>query len=393
MHILKRPRGDTYTFRLFVKLIHEFKTPHDAFYMWSACIDPNHKRLSHVIGNFEYYDNEIVYRNMLMNNIKKDIVVIGMKDHLTSADFNLWTQEKPDIVSYLDEMFNYYHDKKFILFTSMENLDAYITNPNVRLIPWGGDIVNHKESYEKLTVDIQKDFNSPYTFLSLNRSVRHHRVMLVSMLYGLGLDSHGLISCMFKNIVYAVPSKYVPWQFNNEQQSIKTLIDQGFKKLKSSKMIINDSAETHGCADNANVSNFKGSLINYYQQVFVEIITETSYTEQAFNLTEKTLHSIYGKCFPILISSAGTVKFLREMGMDMFDDIIDHSYDSIHNPIDRMYRAITDNIDLLVNEHRTKQLWQENTQRFNKNIDFAQQSMYNFYTDRTIKKFHDAINI
>ena len=352
--------------------------------MWSACVDPNHDRISHFVGPFQYYENEIVYRNALMSNIKNDLIVIGIKDHLTSLDFNPWTQTKPDIVKYIDEMFNYYRDKKFIVFTSMENLEYYITSPNVNLVPWGGDIVNHKSAYEKLDVGIEKNFDSSYTFLSLNRSARAHRIILVSLLYGLNLQNFGLISCMFKNNVDVVPA----WPLG----SIEDLITSGFKTLKQSELLLNDDKDTYGNATNANVTNFKGSLINYYQQTFVEIISETSCTESAFNLTEKTLHSVYGQCFPILISSPGTVKFLRDMGLDVFDDIIDHSYDSVENPVDRIYQAITSNLRLLTDIDYTKSVWKENKHRFIKNIDFVKTDMYNFYTNRTIEKFNDAIN-
>jgi hypothetical protein len=130
-------------------------------------------------------------------------------------------------------------------------------------------------------------------------------------------------------------------------------------------------------------------LIHYYRETFVEVITETSYTEQCFNLTEKTLNSIYGKSFPILISSPGVVAFLRTMGMDVFDDIIDHSYDTIENPVDRIYQAVHSNIELLTNNIRTKELWKQQEHRFIKNIDFAKTSLYNFYTQRTTDTFHE----
>ena len=134
-------------------------------------------------------------------------------------------------------------------------------------------------------------------------------------------------------------------------------------------------------------------MINYYRETFVEIITETSCTERCFNLTEKTLNSIYGKSFPILISSPGIVAFLRSMGMDVFDDIIDHSYDEIENPIDRIYQAINSNRELLTDTNKAKELWKANEHRFIKNIDFAKHQLYNFFTQRTTDKFHELINL
>ena len=395
MHILKRPSGDNYTLRLFTNLMRNVKQPHDSFYMWSACIDPKHSRISGLIDSLKiyFYEDEMLYRNVLMSNIKNDLVILGIKDHLTSVDFNPWKSEKPDLVAYWDNMFDYYPDKHFIIFTSLENLEYYITNPRVKIIPWGGDLTNHKAEYEKLEPLDTKNFDSPYTYLSLNRGLRSHRAVLVSLLYALGTNNSGLISCMFKNNVTDLLT-YLKWEFTSEQQAIKDTICKGFDLLKNTEIVLPTDRETNGNYPNsANGNNFKNSLINYYRETFVEIITETSCVERCFNLTEKTLNSIYGKSFPILISSPGVVAFLRNMGMDVFDDIVDHSYDTIENPIDRIYQAVASNIELLTDNVKVKELWKLNEHRFIKNIDFAKTRLYNFYTQRTTDTFHEFINL
>ena len=393
MHILKRPSGDNYTLRLFTNLRHLVRTPHDAFYMWSTCIDPQHSRFLTAIGPVHFHENEVVYRNMLMNSIKNNLIILGIKDHLTSYSFNPWLDKKPDLVEYLDNMFNYYPNKKFIVFTSLENLEYYITNSRVKIIPWGGDLTNHKAEYEKLEPLDSKNFDSPYTYLSLNRGLRSHRVVLVSLLYGLDINNSGLISCMFKDNVSDL-FEYLQWEFTSNQQTIKDTVCKGFDLLKNTEIKLPTDKETNGNYPNsANGSNFKNSLINYYRETFVEIITETSCVERCFNLTEKTLNSIYGKSFPILISSPGVVAFLRTMGMDVFDDIVDHSYDTIENPIDRINQAVASNTALLTDNAKTKQLWKTNEHRFIKNIDFAKTRLYNFYTQRTTDTFHEFINL
>jgi len=198
---------------------------------------------------------------------------------------------------------------------------------------------------------------------------------------------------MFKNNVSELLT-YLKWNFTNEQQSIKTVICNGFEILKNTEIALPTDRKTNGDYPNsANGNNFKNNLIHYYRETFVEIITETSCTEHCFNLTEKTLNSIYGKSFPILISSPGVVAFLRTMGMDVFDDVVDHNYDSIEDPVDRIYQAVYSNIELLTNNAKTKELWKQHEHRFIKNIDFAKHSLYNFYTQRTTGKFHELINL
>jgi hypothetical protein len=46
-------------------------------------------------------------------------------------------------------------------------------------------------------------------------------------------------------------------------------------------------------------------------------------------LSEKTFKPIVAGQLFILVAAAGAVQFLRDIGIDTFDDIIDHSYDTL----------------------------------------------------------------
>jgi hypothetical protein len=192
---------------------------------------------------------------------------------------------------------------------------------------------------------------------------------------------------MFKDDISSL-IKTVKWPFSDVQ---KKLLMDGFRKFKKSKLLINDDREIYQNDNNNNVGNFQNKLTQYYQKTFIEIVNETSYTEKSFNLTEKTLNSIYACNFPIILSSKGTVNFLRTMGLDMFDDIINHDYDLIEDPIDRMFSAITDNRELLIDNARVKQLWKENKDRLLKNVSFVKDNIYNFYGNRAETEFLKAI--
>jgi hypothetical protein len=382
---MKRPPGDQFSFRLFFQLISKITKVKDALYFWSSCIDPKINRVSHYVDGRPVWETELTYRQLLLSNITKSLVVMGIKDHLTSGDFNPSIHIKPVMVEYLENLFKYYGDKKFILFTSVENLESYIRNENVIIIPWGGDIVNHQMTYRLLEPILDKNLDSKTTFLSLNRNPRTHRAMLVSLLYKLGLQHHGLISCMFKE-QFDNLFEFTQWQTSKQAE-----FEEGFSIFKQSQLDINDDYNIYTVGENDNVHNFKNKLTPYYQNTFVEIITETSYTESCYNLTEKTLNSIYGCCFPILLCSKGSVDFLRTMGMDVFDDIVDHSYDTIEDPTDRLYRAVTDNLELLTDNQKTKELWQKHRYRFVDNVAFAKTTMYNFYTTRATTLLQTAI--
>jgi hypothetical protein len=64
-----------------------------------------------------------------------------------------------------------------------------------------------------------------------------------------------------------------------------------------------------------------------YQQTYINIVTET--TCKFPMLSEKTFKPIRAGQLFILLAPVGSIQFLRDIGIDTFDDIIDHSYDTV----------------------------------------------------------------
>jgi hypothetical protein len=71
----------------------------------------------------------------------------------------------------------------------------------------------------------------------------------------------------------------------------------------------------------------------------------------------------------------------------MFDDVIDHSYDSISNPIDRIALAIDRNQRLFTDPDYVKDAWIRNQHRFESNITVANEIMFDWYRDRARQQF------
>jgi len=386
-YIISRPPNDSFTLRLFYNLLKDKNLETDWFYIWSASLFPSNAFNFNVANYWDKHD-ELLYRTGIIENLKEDTIVLGIKDHLTYSEFNPWNDSKPSTVSYLEDMLDHYHDKKFIILTSLENLDYYLKKDNlIKVVPWGGDITNQMSYYKNLNPVLDKNFDSPHNYLCLNRHLRASRAYLLSLLFGLNLELKGLMSCMFQESVIDVQDRF-QWQFTEQQQYIKNLIKQGNKKFVLYDFPIGDQYNIYGTTDNDNIGNFEKKLVDYYKNTFIEIICETTYTEKSFLITEKTQHSVFGCSFPIWISSPGTVKFMREIGLDVFDDIIDHSYDIVENPIDRLYLAISKNKELLTNPN-IKDIWKENTTRFIKNVEFVKKGMYDFYSNRATKQISE----
>jgi hypothetical protein len=91
------------------------------------------------------------------------------------------------------------------------------------------------------------------------------------------------------------------------------------------------------------------SLVNSMSTVDLPVYTDSlfaivaeTYIQQSI-LSEKTYKTFLAGQIPILCAAKGAVAHLRQQGFDMFDDIVDHSYDSIDDwqeRIDKMHQSL-----------------------------------------------------
>jgi hypothetical protein len=122
-----------------------------------------------------------------------------------------------------------------------------------------------------------------------------------------------------------------------------------------------------------NAQNYKAFLkSNLFESSCVSLITEPAFYERETIVTEKTLMAIWGGTLPIWVGGWGTADWMRSAGFDVFDDVIDHSYQWMSDPYDRCYHAIYDNLDILQDHARTQQLIIANQARFRHNLDLLQ---------------------
>ena len=100
---------------------------------------------------------------------------------------------------------------------------------------------------------------------------------------------------------------------------------------------------------------------------------------------------LYGCNFPILLSGVGAVAHLRELGFDMFDDVVDHSYDLLPNPIDRIIAAVDNNSRLITDIQYIKEKWVCAKDRFLFNVSVAK-DIYKLYNKRAHVQFNNLIS-
>jgi hypothetical protein len=77
--------------------------------------------------------------------------------------------------------------------------------------------------------------------------------------------------------------------------------------------------------------------------------------------------------------------------MDVFDDIVNHSYDSELDPMKRVWLAVESNKQLLTDLDFVKEKWIISKPRFDQNIIWAKTKMYQYYEDRAFLEFNKAL--
>lgn len=88
-------------------------------------------------------------------------------------------------------------------------------------------------------------------------------------------------------------------------------------------------------------------LTKVYGSCAVNIVTETQYDKAPGIITEKTIMAMLAEQIPIVIGYPGIVADCKELGFDMFDDLVNISYDNLPNDV-RASKALELNKDLIL---------------------------------------------
>lgn len=114
------------------------------------------------------------------------------------------------------------------------------------------------------------------------------------------------------------------------------------------------SGNYHG--GEGNVAIWNNVLKEQFCSSTFSVITEPPFWENGCVITEKYLMALYGCCFPIFCGGGyGLVDQLIGLGFDVFDDVIDHSYQYELHPGERVLHALENNREIL-KSHSVKKL-------------------------------------
>ena len=113
-----------------------------------------------------------------------------------------------------------------------------------------------------------------------------------------------------------------------------------------------------------------------FEPTCVSLITEPCYLEREIMITEKTIMAMYAGTLPVWVGGWRLPDAMRDLGFDVFDDIVDHSYSTLADPVARLDQALIKNQRLLTDFDLIRDFIAVNQQRLQHNVDLLEQNVF-----------------
>jgi len=305
-------------------------------------------------------------------NFQSRVVILNIIDSIIDVDDNTAIDE---LVKFCQD----YSEQNFIVYHPHLNLQRELDLKGIKVSNLYLDTIaptNLTESYKRC--EKTKITNR---WISFNCDKKFHRVMTISYLLSKEYSKNGDFTFDMKCSLLVPPDKYK--NLSPIPSRLKSDFAKGFEKFKSNDFNLLDIPPFNQDEIKV-VRNYNIDLLSAYERVGVEIITGTMFFEQTPVLSEKEMQSVYAQNFPIYINGVGMAREMKKFfGIDIFDDIVDHSYDEIEDHFERLAAAIDLNQHLLDGSTNIKELWMDNQKRFEDNCDKMDSMIYDKVYQKT----------
>ncbi len=357
------------------KLNEVYENPHKNF----IYIINHHVPVSFITDLIEEIKGEFFYNEknneLLSNEVKKclrechNIKIILLTEHEPINE-----DEFVYITKYFE--FNKIATNKVILINNNSNIYEYKTKYN-------SDVIVHKINY-LLYCKIRDyhqyggcEFNPNKEgkfFLTFNKSHRAHRLALLCVLKNNGLiqdtnwsfipTDHNKVSKEYfdKIMDEEVSSKFINEinYFNELKFKLSDFENDDYKYQLDDKQRLIDIA--HILTTIENVKTYEHSYVNITTESLFENLKNT------IHISEKSYKPFYYLQIPIFLASPLHVKKIREeFNLDLFDDVIDHSYD-LERDHKKRFRMVMDEINRVYkNKEKIIDFYRNNKDRLEEN--------------------------
>jgi hypothetical protein len=151
-----------------------------------------------------------------------------------------------------------------------------------------------------------------------------------------------------------------------------------------------NTLEQHFTTNTADSNSSARYSVEDYNCSAIDVVLETLFDDGRIQLTEKVLRPIAcGKPF-ILVSTPGSLAYLRSYGFKTFSPLVDESYDTIQDPTLRLQAVISSMKKISsLSEHEKKCLWTklDEISQFNREHFFSKQ-----FINTVINEYQQNVN-
>lgn len=270
--------------------------------------------------------------------------------------------------------------------SKIESINTFDTNTLEDFNPLIHRISNSMQfsgNFENFNLD------KKYLFQFYNNHMKSHRVSLLCLLDSIGmLDSIDWSALRTGDLNYDSCKTAVMFDIFSEDE-IESLIKNYTKILNggTSKYseFEDDSIRYEYGGINDNVAYAK----NPYKHAYINIVSESQFVlKNTIHITEKSLIPFHFGQLPLFLATEGHIKKLKKLyGFDVFDDIIDHSYDSIIDPKERLYKVLDEIKRLNTKKDFIIDFYKNNLSRFENNKQIVKDLATIHPYDTIIKEF------
>ena len=250
------------------------------------------------LSNFE------TYLNIYWKNEQSNIVTLIQWDHDFNADMVEWvrqvTKEKQNnLYTKYYRLYSFCHYPT-LFFNYFPNFD-YVYKPELVFIHSQKNI-NFDELPKLRKVSLEKTF----CFLN-NRPTKQRKELFYFFKDNQLLDL-----------------SYASYNNNSQRGYMEDEIEQPYKNFLEDKV-------------HRDITPNVGNFYPVHNFLF-DVCAETYSTENYIGLTEKSIKPFLWGYIPLIYGPAGTYQYLKNLGFDVFDNIVDTSFDNESNHDRRMWR-------------------------------------------------------
>lgn len=233
------------------------------------------------------------------------------------------------------------------------------------------------------------DLEKKYLFQFYNNHMKSHRTALLCILDSIGiLDTIDWSALRTSDLVETKTAQSLMFDVFNEDE-INSLTSNYIKILNGGNSKYSEFEDESIRYEYGGINDNIAYRNNPYKNAYINIVSESQFVlDYAIHITEKSLIPFYFGQLPLFLATEGHVAKLKKLyGFDVFDDIIDHSYDSIKNPNERLNKIVDEIVRLNTNKNFIIDFYANNTERLENNKKIVKYLATIHPYDTIMKKF------